>query len=90
LVSKRPNQKNKRSAFQTISTLPETEGFFCAQNVESFPDFPIMPIMHGISAKDEGRDIVWSNSSKDYATRRSGPSKKFYDLLKAMNLGLPR
>jgi len=49
-----------------------------------------MPIMHGISAKDEGRDIVWSNSSKDYATRRSGPSKKFYDLLKAMNLGLPR
>ena len=46
--------------------------------------------MHGISAKDEGRDIVWSNSSKDYATWRSGPSKKFYDLLKAMNLGLPR
>lgn len=38
---------------------------------------------------DDGRPIDWGDTSEDYATFRPGPPEAFYDVLKALGIGLP-
>lgn len=45
--------------------------------------------MHGISAKDLGKDIDWGKTSEEYAKYRSGQPDSFFDLMRAHGIGLP-
>src|SRR5690242_19388734 len=38
---------------------------------------------------DPGRSIDWSRTSGDYAAHRPGPPERLYDLLAALDVGLP-
>ena len=44
---------------------------------------------HGTSPVDPGRTIDWGKTSREYALYRPGPPDRFYDLLRALDVGLP-
>lgn len=45
--------------------------------------------MHGVGTVDPGRTIDWGRTSGDYAAWRPGPPPRFYELLRALGIGLP-
>ncbi|MDH3694967.1 MAG: class I SAM-dependent methyltransferase, partial [Gammaproteobacteria bacterium] len=46
--------------------------------------------MHGLKPSDKGINIDWGKTSVDYAAFRQGPPQRFYNGLKAFDIGLAR